>query len=562
MMEIDAKDFRPAANIEGNRNFYVRDNKAYTEDNVLVQNIFVYKIPNKVTQESIRNYFHKFGPLLYVRVVQDKKRARRGVPKVAFVNYAKPEHACNVLQKPHHFVNNLRVSVKASDSWNQPEADKAGSTVQMNNDSINIPPGFHMLSMNDDCLEMICNLLMLSDQMRFARVCRRFQDIFENICKREFKTLHLDNLSRLTLWEKRDFLRLAGKNILYLRGNIPYQKKDRVLEFICTSCPNLQRIAFDNTKLRTGDIKKFVSSFPQLREFSLSGCGVSDEALRQLKNCKNLRSVNILGNYEITGKYIKEMLQIEELSINGCNNINLITLQEICIALTKLSSLDIRRYQRVNSQFVAALSTNSKNLEVLKMSAPDVFYEQISLLPQLKHLELLCRIQSPLNQDQLMSSLVTHKRDQLEVLKLSNAALSDQQINSISELKHLRTLHITRSNFIDDSALLKFSKLEQLEELTVRGCNVTDSGVMTMLKKCTKLRTINVQSCKRITEKLVNDAIEFLQKNRDRELPLILYVYNTSIQTYTLSELVFVRTRETVCQIEEDTQLLSIIFLS
>ncbi|CAD7012254.1 unnamed protein product [Ceratitis capitata] len=59
---------------------------------------------------------------------------------------------------------------------------------------------------------------------------------------------------------------------------------------------------------------------------------------------------------------------------------------------------------------------------------------------------------------------------------------------------------------------------------------------MTMLKKCTKLRTINVQSCKRITEKLVNDAIEFLQKNRDRELPLILYVYNTSIQTYTLSE--------------------------
>ncbi|CAD7012253.1 unnamed protein product [Ceratitis capitata] len=378
MMEIDAKNFRPAANIEGNRNFYVRDNKAYTEDNVLVQNIFVYKIPNKVTQESIRNYFHKFGPLLYVRVVQDKKRARRGVPKVAFVNYAKPEHACNVLQKPHHFVNNLRVSVKASDSWNQPEADKAGSTVQMNNDSINIPPGFHMLSMNDDCLEMICNLLMLSDQMRFARV---------------------------DIMEKRDFLRLAGKNILYLRGNIPYQKKDRVLEFICTSCPNLQRIAFDNTKLRTGDIKN--------------------------------SSVNILGNYEITGKYIKEMLQIEELSINGCNNINLITLQEICIALTKLSSLDIRRYQRVNSQFVAALSTNSKNLEVLKMSAPDVFYEQISLLPQLKHLELLCRIQSPLNQDQLMSSLVTHKRDQLEVLKLSNAALSDQQINSISELKHL-----------------------------------------------------------------------------------------------------------------------------
>lgn len=200
----------------------------------------------------------------------------------------------------------LRIGAKAGDSWNQPYADKACSV----NPSTNwFPPsiaslptnGTNMLLLNDDCLGVIFGLLDLKTKINFARVCSRFQIIFQVYGKREFKNLALCKFSGLTLWEIRDLLRLVGKDMESILGTIPYRHRERILEFVRTFCSKLKCINLDDSKMRIDCLKKLLHRYPHLQALTLRNCSLNDTSIQTVTHLKDLETLEIAENYELTG---------------------------------------------------------------------------------------------------------------------------------------------------------------------------------------------------------------------------------------------------------------------
>ena len=98
------------------------DGLAYTEDKVLVYNVFAGLIPRKTTPEQTQSYFDTFGNSKSIRLMVDKRKKNRdNAPKMAFVNVELASDAAKALQKPKHSLNGKRIMVNACDSWNQPD---------------------------------------------------------------------------------------------------------------------------------------------------------------------------------------------------------------------------------------------------------------------------------------------------------------------------------------------------------------------------------------------------------------------------------------------------------
>nr|XP_014085654.2 F-box/LRR-repeat protein 7-like [Bactrocera oleae]XP_036231123.1 F-box/LRR-repeat protein 7-like [Bactrocera oleae]XP_036231124.1 F-box/LRR-repeat protein 7-like [Bactrocera oleae]XP_036231125.1 F-box/LRR-repeat protein 7-like [Bactrocera oleae] len=525
-----------------NQNFFIKHNKAYTEDNVLIYNIFVYSIPKQLTEKNVRDYFSDFGNVLDVKLVADKKRNRRAALKVGFVNFSEPESACCAL-KNNQRLHGLRIGVKAGDSWNQPNAEKACSVKVRNTwiqpSFVSLPTeGINILSLNDDCLEIIFGLLELKDQVRFARVCKRFQYVFQIYCKREYKNFDLDKMSGMTLWEIRDFFRFAGGNIESILGVVPYKSRERIIEFIRTFCTELKIIKLDESKMRAECLKKLLHRFPLLHALTLRDCYLSDSSIHTMTHLKHLETLELTENYELTGKFINKLVQLKTLNLYGCCNIQTTHLINICESLPNLKSLDIRRCERLSPTIFHVMIKHCKELEILKLSCTEFPYERVALLPRLKKLELLYYSYYGTSQKSLLAELVAHKADQLEVLKIvAKNSLSTEHVNLISQLRQLKVLFVANNSAVNDDALHIFCKLQQLEELTIKGCsNITNRALLRLVKSCQKLRLLNIQFCKKITIEFLIETIRILKATDQRKKPLLLVVYGTSMDYYSVSE--------------------------
>ncbi|XP_054725886.1 uncharacterized protein LOC129235855 [Anastrepha obliqua] len=526
--------------------FFTPDKKAYTEDNILIYNILVYNIPRRLKDADISRYFSKFGMISEVRLVYDKKRSRRSSPTVGFVNFVEPESAYRVLQKFNHRIRGSRVGVKAGSSLNQPDAEKAYSqekcgTQQKKAKTPNVATklGLNMLSLNDDCLEIICGLLGLRDQVRFARVCNRFQVIFQMLSRRAYKRFEFRKTIGMTLWEIWDFFRFAGKNIEEVAGEVPYVNRERIITFIRTCCVNLKRITLFDSEMESDCLKKLLRSFPLLRELHLHTCDVDDLSIQYLQYLTQLESLTLSVNSAITGKFMNSLVQLKVLNLYGCRNIQTSNMVEICRSMPNLKSLDIRRCKRLSPIFFDTLAEHCQQLEILKMSCPDFPYEHITLLPRLKHIELLLRTSVLVSPTQIFFKLVENKSQQLETLKIYGAnSINPQEISSISKLEKLKSLYCTNNQAIDDDALRKLCQLEQLEELVIKNSgNITNEALIKLLRSCKHLRHLNIQFCKKITCEFVLEAINILKDRKGRsQLPFVLFVYGTSIDKYGISE--------------------------
>ncbi|XP_053965268.1 uncharacterized protein LOC128867791 [Anastrepha ludens] len=526
---------------------FTPDKKAYTEDNILIYNIFVYNIPRRMKDADITCYFSKFGVISEVRLVDDKKRSRRSSPTVGFVNFVEPESAYRVLQKFNHRIRGSRIGVKAGNSWNQPDAEKACSQVvlgtqQKKVEASNFDTKFtslNMLSLNDDCLDIICGLLVLRDQIRFARVCNRFQEIFRMLSRRAYKRFEFCKLLGMTLWEIRDFFRFAGENIEEVTGDVPYKNRERIITFIRTCCVNLKRITLFDSKMETDCLKKLFRSFPLLRELHLHSCGIDDLSIQSLQYLTQLESLTLSENYELTGKFMNSLVQLKYLNLYGCRNIQTSNLVEICCSMPNLKSLDIRRCERLSPIFFDTMAEHCQQLETLKMSCPDFPYEHVTLLPRLKHIELLLHTSFSVSHTQIFLKLIENKSQQLESLKIyGKNSINPQEISFISKLEKLKSLYCPNNPAIDDNALRKLCQLEQLEELVIKNSgDITNEALIKLLQSCKRLRHLNIQFCKKITCEFVLEAINILKDRKDRShLPFVLFVYGTSIDKYGMSE--------------------------
>ena len=84
-------------------------NVKYNEDNVLCRKLFIGGIHRSTTQESLKNYFEKFGKVSEVKLMIDKLTGNsRGF---GFVTYVDPLSVNEVLLKKPHTLDNKLVII-------------------------------------------------------------------------------------------------------------------------------------------------------------------------------------------------------------------------------------------------------------------------------------------------------------------------------------------------------------------------------------------------------------------------------------------------------------------
>ncbi|XP_059225277.1 putative RNA-binding protein EEED8.10 isoform X2 [Stomoxys calcitrans] len=531
-------------------NFKIVNGQAFTEDNMLVHNLFVYNIPIKTTTEQFLTYFKKFGEIKNVRLLNDNKKRRNvqhhhQTQKIGFVNFCDAKVAAKVLQNKNHAINKKRIGVRACDSWHQPGAlgkkDASGATD--NSSSEQCQQEALILNLNDDCLDLIFKNLPLLDQINFARTCRRLKDVFTMHSKACYKHFLLPDLEKLTLWQTRQFLEMAGPCIEVLTGQLSYKQTNRIIEFLGLFCTNVKTLQMTKVILKPKNLRKLLKNMTKIEALYLGNTELCDSCIPILKNLPNLKTLGLERNTELTGRFIKELTSIERLYLNGCHSLRSRYFKNICESLTELNDLEIEECILLKSMNLAEMVKCLNKLETLKLGFDSAQLHHLALLPKLKHLSLDC---SFVLQTNLFTTLAEHKADQLETLILFNYQCLDfEKICKISELKKLKKIICPSSEKLDDACMEMIATLPHLEVLCLKNCQrFTGKGLLEVIKHCHKLRTINIWNCKQLTEQFAKDClqqIKGLQTQRDK--PLTIYAYRSGIEQFTTASAEFEEAR-------------------
>ncbi|CAD7006726.1 unnamed protein product [Ceratitis capitata] len=406
-------------------------------------------------------------------MLQDKKTDPKFPTQNAFVNYQDPKSACRALRRRHHRLNRRTVRVQAADSWHQPEPHtalppvvstdswfrlyrenftgytehdsesdelleededyapvksyrriKKKKTKGKNNQvatttatAVVEDKGTNILALNNDCLDMICSWLQPNEQVRFARTCTRFADIFATRCKHEYKTMDLEKFNYMTVWEMRDFLYYTGNYIEEIVNPIPNLQHEKILQLINKHCPNLQTATLTESALTPIQFKDLLRNAPQLKELQLRNSKLKKCWTKALVHASQLERLTFPRDTKYKAESLNSFMHLKELSVASC----IVSAEELLKSydvLQNLHTLDLRFVEGLESAFYNLLEGLCPQLETLKMTCPSHPYERVALLPRLNHLELVVDFLSDAEISvAMLEYLVEHKADQLSVLK-------------------------------------------------------------------------------------------------------------------------------------------------
>ncbi|KAL7734852.1 hypothetical protein ACLKA6_011131 [Drosophila palustris] len=538
--------------------YYINKELAYTEDHVLVRNLYFIvdikeeleeqhlrmsgvekgrqtgNIAGKLEQQHLQMYFEKYGRVERLDLYASENG--RGSGYVIFTN---PSVAAKVLLEMCHYVRKCRITVRPNYSWHQPDADKMPEKPE--NVDLNEPPAA-IMKLNDHCLEHIFTLLSVRDRIHFARTCFRFRNIYEAMSPILDKSISLQIFEdeEMTSWELRDFFQLSGRNIKEIEGSVPLRLSYHVCFYLSMHCINLQSMKISDT---IEDIKfnkfKFLANLNSLQNLQLQGFNLTDEHLQAFKNYKQLKKLDLSYNDMITGQYMNCLPNsIESLKLYGCSQLKPKFVIEMLRGLLMLKELHLTN-NFSDPDFRGLFNENCcKSLEVISINYDNnelVEYESIARLPSLKKLILII---SSLPSPKLFTWLVEYKSKQLEQFEINARSdwVKDEILLEIGKLTALHTLVLKRNTVITDRGLGALFNLQELREIDIYGNQkITDTGVLRLIFACPKLQVLRLRECDQLTDKLLYDIIFKLQSHQNhRPLPIKLDMTGTKVNQFTL----------------------------
>ncbi|XP_068143689.1 F-box/LRR-repeat protein 14-like isoform X2 [Drosophila tropicalis] len=515
----------------------IRNNLCYTEDDILVQELYLYDIPAELKEHELLHYFNSYGSVVRLQLSDKikrnpfyntclKKRRGKRLLKTGCVLFANPLAAPKVLLSQIHHVNEYRFHVKPSDSWLQPEAYGPANGE---------PEQSHIRAIPDDCLIRILQFLPLIDQLHFLRYCTPFRDVHQLDTRTLQKTVDFEIFNPLTIWDIRDYFFIFGRNIECLKGSIRLSIRcGRFYEFFGSSCVNLKSLELSNTFLSARNVFEMFSNTNKLEHVELRNCELTDESMGALRNLKNLKWLSLANNFQLSGGLPELPTCIETLNLCECG-IGILSEDSITAwkALPKLKKLNIQRIRTIHTYIYDYLNS----VETIRFSIYEqTDYKKIAKLPNLRRIQIA---DSPheIILGKLLNQLVAKKARQLEELEIWDPRkMTNQMLMQIAKLTGLRRLRFWQTLDINDDVLKEFTQLKELEHIFLRDCtHVSDSGVVHLILGCPKLREVYLTRCSKITENLVHIIVDNVQRqvnNREefRVLPIHFHVGSTNIR--------------------------------
>ncbi|XP_034477446.1 F-box/LRR-repeat protein 16-like [Drosophila innubila] len=530
--------------------YYFKEELAYTEDHVLVKNLFLNDIEESLEQHQVQDYFERYGCIEKFHMYSSgNKRKRTNVDdfengtRTGYVVFKDPRHAAEALKTELHVVSQCRITVQPSYTCLQPDAEKMPDKAENVN-----PPGntAAIMKLNDYCLEHVFRELSVSDRIQFARTCYRFRNIYEEMSPMLDKLIDFEIFNEMTAWEVRNFFQLSGCNVRSIKGEITKHHCDLVCEFLGKHCINLQSLRICDDSLISYDIFKMLANLNSLQNLEILQEGLTSEnlqAIEHLNQLKNLKIIHIeIGNAEDLNCLPKsiESLTLENYDPDPQPEL----LMKIFNGLPMLKELHLPNYTPKSPCIEQIINENGcESLETLSIGTDNyeiADYHQIARIPNLRKLILnFFRRDVDELPPMIMTCLVEHKSKQLEHFEIriySGTGVNADILSDIGKLSALHKLILPDIDLITDRGLESLFNLQNLTEIEISSsCEITDNGVLRLILACPKLQLLSLQDCKKLTDKLLSDIIMKLPNNQDhRPLPIKLFLYGTKVNELTL----------------------------
>ncbi|ALC42301.1 CG15056 [Drosophila busckii] len=393
----------------------------------------------------------------------------------------------------------------------------------------------NIMMLNDDCFRVIFEMLSHVDRIKFARVCARFRDLYQDISPSLYKSVNCEIFQTMTLWEIRDFFTLSGCNIQQIRGSLK-ESSVRICTFMGWHCVNLKLLDISLTPLTLGSTYRLLSNLYYLESLRLDGCNLRNENLLAMRHLKQLKELDISRNYSLNGANMDQFpSSIESLTLTNCYNLLGFALPDFCSSLTNLKKMDIRGLVGIYASLENLINKNICTcLEELVFSDPayESDYDHIAKLPSLKRITIQYEERYSKN-SKFLYRLARHKANQLEYLEVIGAnCITADDVIQISKLTALRSLRLINQASIDDRGLAAFGALKQLEQLNLTSSiHITNNGVLQLLLNCPKLQEVYVQHCRYLTDDLLRNFVRKAPEKVKNQhvLPIKLYIYGCKI---------------------------------
>ncbi|KAI8122483.1 hypothetical protein CVS40_6611 [Lucilia cuprina] len=291
-----------------------------------------------------------------------------------------------------------------------------------------------MISLNGDCLDYIFKMLPIGDRINMIISYQNFYDIFRKRLRIEYKTnLNTKFFNTLQTFQLQVLLSIIGSYIKHLKIEFPFEEQSYLREFIYfkflfTYCINVESLKY-------------------------FGWSVNDESMKYLKSLRNLKSLAIINNSEITENIncLAQLPQLKQLELWRDNIIS--------PPITKEFLCNLAQYQ-------------AKQLDSLKLVDCSSFDEEkASLVAQLENLKVLHCICNPCD---------------------------EAIMETFSNLSKLEELYINNSYFITNRSVLQLlSKCPRVKRLNLRSCGLITAdlipNLLYLLKRQRLLHSDRVQ---------------------------------------------------------------------
>ncbi|CAD7004581.1 SCF E3 ubiquitin ligase complex F-box protein grrA [Ceratitis capitata] len=395
-----------------------------------------------------------------------------------------------------------------------------------------------ILMLNDDCLLEIFNHLELHDQLRLATICPRLRNVYQYYCQRHCKCLLADDINDLSTKEIRRFFEIAGESLVTLI-NMPHtdQERNEYVTQVHKNCPNIRRIHFGMTKIKSKCLRKLFLNMKYLTCLHLQKCSLNDNAMQSVSELTTLQVLKLEGEEDITGRFLSKLINLKELALVECGIIDDYFVA-MCKSLRDLQKLTLQWCDELTDVAIAALSEHCVNIETLNISCNQSYeYYAIAQLPKLVNLEISAEMFRTQSFNLLLNRLAECKGEQLECLRIySPRLIVDDGMSSLSRFKNLKLFGCDCSKYIDADCLLYIFALQHLEVISLRYCrSVTNEAVLMLLDGCPKLKYINLMHCDQLTDELVYKTIDLLQAKQSQRQgvrdnkPVLMMVAGTKI---------------------------------
>jgi len=227
-------------------------------------------------------------------------------------------------------------------------------------------------------------------------------------------------------------------------------------------------------------------SSPELEVLSLKKCfKVSDEGLKHLGACKQLKSLNVSYCYLLTEEGILALNcpNLESFHIKFCTNIDTAGVAKIASTCKNLVDINLGGCWRLEESALHAIADNCTKLLKLDMSKSYLTAQSFEAVARITSLNKFSIADSIIEESglQALQSLTN-----LKVLLLDNCAqTTDETIGAISKIKSLEILSLNGCPRIGDKAMGFITEgLNNLEYLNLSECsNITDHGLKKMIDK-------------------------------------------------------------------------------